>query len=81
MLTDCLFIQRLVPGMLLLGAVLDVQEYSVVFSLPFNMRGILAISDVSSHLTSLLQSEAQRMDSSQEDDEVGKKKKKERKRQ
>ena len=48
--------------MLILGAVLDVQEYVVVFSLPFNMRGTLAISDVSEHLTKLVESEAQRAD-------------------
>lgn len=56
--------------MLLLGAVLEVQEYVVVFSLPFNMRGTLAISDVSSQVTELVETEAQRLDSSQEDEEV-----------
>lgn len=55
--------------MLLLGAVLEVQEYVAVFSLPFNMRGTVAISDVSSHVTELVESEAQRLDSSQEDEE------------
>lgn len=48
--------------MLILGAVLDVQEYVVVFSLPFNMRGTLAISDVSDHVTKLVESETQRLD-------------------
>lgn len=54
--------------MLILGAVLEVQQYVVVFSLPFNMKGTLAISDVSDHLTRLAESEAQRLDPVQEGD-------------
>lgn len=50
--------------MLVLGAVLEVHEYNVVFSLPFNMRGTVAISDVSDHMTKLVELETQ----SQEDE-------------
>lgn len=64
------FLQKVVPGMLILGAVLEIHEYVVMFSLPFNMRGTLAISDVSDHVTQMVESEAQRLDSSQENDEV-----------
>ena len=52
--------------MLILGAVLEVQEYLVVFSLPFNMKGTLAISDISEHLTQQAESEAHRLDESQD---------------
>lgn len=45
--------------MLLLGAVLHVNKYHVTFSLPFNLRGIVAISDVSDHVTKLVKSETQ----------------------
>ena len=45
--------------MLILGAVLEVHMYDVVFSLPFNMIGTVAISDVSDHVTKLVESEAQ----------------------
>ena len=51
--------------MLILGAILEIQEYLVVFSLPFNMRGTLAISDISEHLTQQVESEAHRLDESQ----------------
>ena len=54
--------QKLVPGVLLLGAVLEVHEYEVLVSLPFNMRGSVAIADVSDHMTKLLQSEAEKLD-------------------
>lgn len=66
-----IFPQRVVPGMLLLGAVLEVQEYVVVFSLPFNMRGTITINDVSGHMTELVESEVLHMNSSQDDGEVG----------
>ena len=48
--------------MLLLGAVLEVHEYEVLVSLPFNMRGSVAITDVSDHMTKLLESEAEKLD-------------------
>ena len=54
--------QKLVPGVLLLGAVLEVHEYEVLVSLPFNMRGSVAIADVSDHMTKVLQSEAEKLD-------------------
>ena len=62
----------MVPGMLVLGAILDVHEYEVLVSLPFNMRGSVAISDVSDHVTEQVKSEAAKMDSDieEEDDEV-----------
>lgn len=56
--------------MLILGAVLEVHEYVVVFSLPFNMKGILSISDISDHLTKQVESEAQRLDALQGDEET-----------
>ena len=61
-------IQKLVPGVLLLGAVLEIHEYEVLVSLPFNMRGSVAIADVSDHMTKLLESEAEKLDT--EDEEV-----------
>ena len=45
--------------MVLLGAVLEVNKFHVTFSLPFNLRGIVAISDVSDHITKLVKSETQ----------------------
>lgn len=56
--------------MMILGAVLEVQEYLAIISLPFNMRGTLAISDVSDHLTQLAESEAQRQEEDEEEEEV-----------
>ena len=44
--------------MLLLGAVLEVNKVHVVFSLPFNLRGILAITDVSDLVTDLVRRKA-----------------------
>lgn len=54
--------------MLILGAVLEIHEYVAVMSLPFNMRGTVAISDISDHVTKLVESEAQRLDTTQDDD-------------
>lgn len=62
---SCLPFQTVVPGMLILGAVLEIHEYMVVFSLPFNMRGTVVISDVSDHVTELVESEAKRLDAEQ----------------
>ena len=59
--------QRLLPGALILGAVLEVHEFEVVFSLPFNMRGSIAISDVSDLLSQKLQSEADRLELEEEE--------------
>ena len=59
-------LQKVVPGMLLLGAVLEIHEYLVVFSLPFNMRGTVAISDVSAHITELAESEAEHLDENEQ---------------
>ena len=64
-----MYLQRLVPGMLILGAVLEIHEYVAVLSLPFNMRGTVAISDISDHVTKLVESEAQRLDASQDEDD------------
>lgn len=64
-----LLLQRLVPGILVLGAVLEVHEYEVVFSLPFNMRGTVAVSDISDPVTKLVELEAQHLETSQESDE------------
>ena len=61
--------QKLTPGTLLLGAVLEIHEYEVIFSLPFNMRGTVAISDVSDPITQLVESEAEREDSDREEAE------------
>ena len=61
-------LQKLVPGVLILGAVLEIHEYEVLVSLPFNMRGSVAIADVSDHMTKLVESEAERLDT--EDEEV-----------
>ena len=55
-------LQTVVPGMLLLGAVLEVNKLHAVFSLPFNLRGVVAISDVSDHVTKLVRAEAQGSD-------------------
>jgi len=44
--------------MLLLGAVLEVNKVHVVFSLPFNLRGIVAITDVSDLVTDLVRKKA-----------------------
>lgn len=52
--------------MLLLGAVLEIHEYLVVFSLPFNMRGTVAISDVSARITELVESEAEHLDENEQ---------------
>ena len=54
--------QKLVPGVLILGAVLEIHEYEVLVSLPFNMRGSVAITDISDHMTRQLESEAERLD-------------------
>ena len=59
--TKPLPLQKLRPGLLVLGAVLEVHQYEVIFSLPFNMRGSVAISDVSPVLTRQLQSAADNM--------------------
>ena len=56
--------------MLILGAVLELHEYVAVLSLPFNMRGTVAISDISDHITKLVESESQRLDGADEEDEV-----------
>ena len=56
--------------MLLLGAVLEVNKFHVTFSLPFNLRGIVAISDVSDHVTKLVKSETQSPLGEENDDEV-----------
>ena len=61
--------QKLTPGILLLGAVLEIHEYEVIFSLPFNMRGTVAISDVSDPITQLVESEAEKEDSDREEAE------------
>lgn len=61
-------IQKLVPGVLLLSAVLEIHEYEVLVSLPFNMRGSVAIADISDYMTKLLESEAEKLDT--EDKEV-----------
>ena len=55
-------------GVLLLGAVLEVHEYEILVSLPFNMRGSVAIADVTDHMSKLLQSEAEKLGAG--DDEV-----------
>ena len=60
-------LQKLLPGALILGAVLEVHEFEVVFSLPFNMRGSVAISDVSDLLSQKLQSEADRLELEEEE--------------
>ncbi len=57
--------------MLILGAVLEVHEYVAVLSLPFNMRGTVAIGDISDHMTKLVESEAQRLDAVQDSEEEG----------
>eukprot|EP00731_Ephydatia_muelleri_P020460 Em0013g187a len=46
------------PGSLLLGAVQDVHQLEVLVSLPYNMRGSIAITDISDVLTELVQAEA-----------------------
>ena len=48
--------------MLILGAVLEIHEYEVLVSLPFNMRGSIAATDVSDHMTRQLETEAERLD-------------------
>ena len=53
--------------MLILGAVLEVHEYEVLVSLPFNMRGSVAIADVSDQMTQLLESEAEKLDTEGEE--------------
>ena len=66
-MTSSLPLQKLTPGTLLLGAVLEIHEYEVIFSLPFNMRGSVAISDVSDPITQLVESEAERGESEEEE--------------
>ena len=48
---------------------LEIHEYEVIFSLPFNMRGTVAIGDVSDPITQLVESEAERGDSDKEEGE------------
>ncbi len=55
--------------MLLLGAVLEVRKYDAVISLPFNMKGTVAISDVSDHVTKMVEEEAKRMDEDEKEEE------------
>ncbi len=50
--------------MCVLGAVLEVQEFELILSLPFNMRGSVAISDVSDQLSQRLSLEADQLEQS-----------------
>jgi hypothetical protein len=42
--------------------VLEIHEYEVLISLPFNMRGSVAATDVSDHMTKQLAAEAEKLD-------------------
>lgn len=66
-LINSIHLQKLVPGVLMLGAVLEIHEYEVLVSLPFNMRGSVAITDISDHMTKLLESEAEKLDTGDEE--------------
>ena len=41
---------------------LEIHEYEVLVSLPFNMRGSVAATDVSDHMTRQLETEAEKLD-------------------
>ena len=41
---------------------LEIHEYEVLVSLPFNMRGSVAASDISDHMTRQLETEAEKLD-------------------
>lgn len=64
-------LQNLYPGILILGAVLDVHEYEVIFSLPFNMRGIVTISNVSDSLSQSIEAEVERLETEEAEVCVG----------
>ena len=41
---------------------LEIHEYEVLVSLPFNMQGSVAATDVSDHMTRQLETEAEKLD-------------------
>lgn len=41
---------------------MEIHEFEVLVSLPFNMRGCVTIADVSDHMTKQLETEAQKLD-------------------
>ncbi len=58
--------QKLLPGVVILGAVLEVHEFEVIVSLPFNLRGSVAVSDISDQLSQRLATEAERLELEEE---------------
>lgn len=51
----CKFVQILAPGMLILGCVKEVHEYSLSISLPNNLTGTVALTQISPAYTEQLQ--------------------------
>lgn len=67
---DLLSLKKLAPGVLVLGAVLEVRDFEVLVSLPYNLRGSIAITDVSDPLTAAAESEARRLDGEEDETET-----------
>lgn len=59
--------QKLVPGMKLLGAVREVNQFEMIVSLPNGLTGFVNIFDVNEKISSLLASQDENQD---EEDEV-----------
>ena len=59
MLSYCFCTQKLTPGTLLLGAVREIHTYDITVSLPYNMVGVVSLSDVSVPLLELVKREVE----------------------
>ena len=65
---NLLLLQKLVPGTLLLGAVREIHNFDVTVSLPYNMVGVVSLSDVSDPLLEMVKREVEA--GSQQEDET-----------
>ena len=57
------------PGLLILGAVREISELELLVSLPHNMTGTVAISNVSDPVTEKLEAEADMKEKEEEEEE------------
>ena len=69
-LPTLLLLQTVAPGLLVLGAVHEITDLEVMVSLPHNMTGVVAISNVSDPVTEKVEAEVEEGDGKSEEEEV-----------